>query len=95
MLAERYGVTRLALFGSTARGEAHPDSDVDIAVGFDGRPRRRGTSACSSTLTMCRVALSTLERIGHASGAETVHRTRGRECLKASGVTTWKRPTPW
>ena len=36
VLAERYGVTRLALFGSTARGEAHPDSDVDIAVGFDG-----------------------------------------------------------
>ena len=36
VLAERYGVTRLALFGSTARGEAHPDSDVDIVVGFDG-----------------------------------------------------------
>ena len=36
MLAERYGVTRLVLFGSTARGEARPDSDVDIVVGFDG-----------------------------------------------------------
>ena len=36
VLAERYGATRLALFGSTARGEAHPDSDVDIVVGFDG-----------------------------------------------------------
>ena len=36
VLAERYGVTRLALFGSTARGEARPDSDVDIVVGFDG-----------------------------------------------------------
>ena len=36
VLAERYGVTRLALFGSTFRGEARPDSDVDIVVGFDG-----------------------------------------------------------
>lgn len=36
ILAERYGVTRLALFGSTARGEGRADSDVDIIVGFDG-----------------------------------------------------------
>jgi predicted nucleotidyltransferase len=36
MLAERYGVTRLALFGSTVRDEARTDSDVDIVVGFDG-----------------------------------------------------------
>ncbi len=35
-LAKRFGVTRLALFGSTARDEAGPDSDVDIVVGFDG-----------------------------------------------------------
>lgn len=36
MLAERYGVTRLALCGSTVRDEARTDSDVDIVVGFDG-----------------------------------------------------------
>ena len=36
VLAERYGVTRLALFGSIVRGEARPDSDVDMVVGFDG-----------------------------------------------------------
>ena len=36
LLAKRFGVTRLALFGSTARDEAGPDSDVDIVVGFDG-----------------------------------------------------------
>jgi predicted nucleotidyltransferase len=35
-LAERFGVTRLALFGSTVRDEARPDSDIDIVVGFDG-----------------------------------------------------------
>lgn len=35
-LAHRYGVVRLALFGSTVRDEAGPDSDVDIVVSFDG-----------------------------------------------------------
>lgn len=35
-LASRYGVTQLALFGSTARDAAREDSDVDILVAFDG-----------------------------------------------------------
>src|SRR3990170_2810228 len=35
-LARRFGVIRLALFGSTARDEARPDSDVDIVASFDG-----------------------------------------------------------
>lgn len=35
-LQARFGVTRLALFGSTARGEAGADSDVDVLVAFDG-----------------------------------------------------------
>lgn len=36
MLSQRFGVTRLALFGSTVRNEASADSDVDILVAFDG-----------------------------------------------------------
>jgi predicted nucleotidyltransferase len=31
---QRYQVRRLALFGSVARGEARPDSDVDLLVAF-------------------------------------------------------------
>lgn len=31
---QRYQVRRLALFGSMARGEARPDSDLDILVTF-------------------------------------------------------------
>ena len=34
VLAERYGVVKLALFGSAVRDEAGPDSDVDILVTF-------------------------------------------------------------
>ena len=36
-LAQRFGVTDLALFGSFARNRADDDSDVDILVRFDGR----------------------------------------------------------
>ena len=35
-LANRFGVVNLALFGSLARDEAHPGSDVDVMVSFDG-----------------------------------------------------------
>ena len=35
-LQAQFGVTQLALFGSTARGTAEPESDVDVLVGFDG-----------------------------------------------------------
>ena len=35
-LAKRFGVTRLALFGSTVRDAARADSDVDVLVSFDG-----------------------------------------------------------
>lgn len=35
-LAERYGVSRLAVFGSMARDAAGADSDVDVLVAFGG-----------------------------------------------------------
>jgi hypothetical protein len=34
-LSEQFGVSSLALFGSVARGEATPDSDIDLLVEFD------------------------------------------------------------
>ncbi|MGK2909601.1 MAG: nucleotidyltransferase family protein [Sphingobium sp.] len=33
------GIASLSLFGSTARGEARPDSDVDLAATFDESAR--------------------------------------------------------
>ena len=35
-LVARFGVTDLALFGSTVRDTAGVDSDIDILVSFDG-----------------------------------------------------------
>ena len=36
LMAKRFGVVALALFGSTARGDASAGSDVDLLVRFDG-----------------------------------------------------------
>lgn len=33
------GIVRLSLFGSTARGEAEPNSDVDLLAAFDNTRR--------------------------------------------------------
>jgi len=35
LLRERFGLKRLAVFGSVARGTASSESDVDILVDFD------------------------------------------------------------
>ena len=35
-IAKKFSVKHLALFGSTARGEAREDSDVDVLVEFEG-----------------------------------------------------------
>ena len=36
ILAQRFGVSTLTLFGSVARDQAKDNSDVDILVSFDG-----------------------------------------------------------
>ena len=40
-LKQRFGVTRLALYGSFARDQADDASDVDVLVEFDVPPRWR------------------------------------------------------
>ena len=35
-IVQRFGVRSLALFGSVARDEARPDSDIDFLVEFEG-----------------------------------------------------------
>ena len=42
ILAERFGVAELAIFGSFARDEAGEDSDLDVLVRFQGRSTSKG-----------------------------------------------------
>ena len=36
-MAQRFGVVKIGLFGSYARGEAREDSDIDIAIEVDSQ----------------------------------------------------------
>lgn len=36
-LAEKRGVSNIRIFGSVARGDATPDSDIDLLVDFEAR----------------------------------------------------------
>jgi len=51
----RLGVRRLALFGSVLRGEARPDSDVDLLVEFHS-----GEKSFDTFLELCDLLESTL-----------------------------------
>ena len=62
ILAARYGITHLALFGSTARDAARSGSDIDILVAFDGpatSQRYFGVQFYLEDLFGCRVDLVT------------------------------------
>ena len=47
---ESLGIRKVRLFGSAARDELRPDSDVDILVEFDGPTRFRAFSAARRIL---------------------------------------------
>lgn len=51
------GITRLAVFGSMARGEAGPDSDVDLVIDVD-------PEAKFSLLTLCGVQNGAADLLG-------------------------------
>ena len=44
------GVSRISIFGSYARGEARPDSDLDLLVAFSGRKGLLGMVALEREL---------------------------------------------
>jgi predicted nucleotidyltransferase len=79
-IAERFGVRSLSLFGSTARGEARDDSDVDVLVEFDGPTTFRahmGLAVYLEDLLRTRVDVLTVgglsERLRAAIAKDLVH----------------------
>lgn len=61
-LCQRYGVRELSVFGSAARGEMRPDSDIDLLVEFlpeakGGLVERAGLMLDLATLTGRKVDL--------------------------------------
>ncbi len=74
---EPYGVKRIALFGSFVRGEATPESDIDILVDFE-EPRRKPFGL----LTWIRVEEELSKRLG-----------RKADLVPAKGLKKRIRPT--
>jgi predicted nucleotidyltransferase len=63
---DKLGVKSLSIFGSVARGEEHPGSDVDILVEFEGRAtfdRYMDTKFYLEELLGCKVDLVTPKAI--------------------------------
>jgi predicted nucleotidyltransferase len=62
-----YGVRRLALFGSVARGDARPQSDIDLLVQFEPETKTYDNflrvSELLEELLGCRVELVTTEAL--------------------------------
>ena len=56
-LANRYGARRIRVFGSVARGEERPDSDVDFLVDFP-----RGYDLITQRLTLMQGLADLLHR---------------------------------
>ena len=50
-VAARFDPERIVLFGSLARGDAGPDSDIDLLVVFRGRVDRRATAVALRVAT--------------------------------------------
>jgi len=40
LIADRYNIDQVIVYGSRARGDHRPDSDVDVAVLLHGEPQR-------------------------------------------------------
>ncbi len=71
-LYERWGVTRLAVFGSVARGSANLSSDVDLVVEFDRPIGLRFVELCDY-LEEClgrRVDVLTLTGVQHIRNSD-------------------------
>jgi predicted nucleotidyltransferase len=90
-LVQRFGVRRLALFGSIARDNARPESDVDVLVEFDGP----ANSARYFGLQFHLEDLFGWRGSGHrqspARGTATLHRAGRGPCLSprhAPGAST-------
>jgi len=81
-VAARYGVTRLALFGSTACDTARGDSDLNILIVFDGpaaSERYFGVQFYLEDLFGCPIDLVTGK--GPVAEAAPIHRKRNGPCL--------------
>lgn len=81
------GVVRLSVFGSTARGDRRPDSDIDLLAAFDRSMR-------ISLLDVARFEIQLSELLGHQVDLveEGTLKPRVRESVESEAVRAFQRP---
>ncbi len=72
-LAERYGASNVRVFGSVARGDATPDSDIDLLVDF---PTRYKLLNHAALLVELKTLLGVAVDVSVESHLKTAYRTR-------------------
>ena len=72
-LCQKYGIAELSVFGSVARGDAQPDSDVDLLyVRTPGNDLGMSYFALQTTWRSCSAGLSTLSRRRACTGSSAI-----------------------
>jgi predicted nucleotidyltransferase len=83
-IAQKRRVHRIAVFGSVARGQARPDSDLDLLVDFEPGASLLITSACSKIWENCWASESTSSRGAPSSHRMTAFAPRPLSCYQTS-----------
>ena len=77
------GVIRLSLFGSTVRGDRHPDSDVDLMAAFDETRRISLLDVAGIELQLSELLGQTVELVEEGMLKPRVQKSAEAEAVRA------------
>jgi predicted nucleotidyltransferase len=77
------GITRLSLFGSTARGDCRPDSDIDLLAAFDETRRISLLTVAGIEHQISRMLGRTVEIVEEGTLKPRVRRNVEAEAVRA------------
>ena len=77
------GVVRLSLFGSTARGDRHPDSDIDLLAAFDVTRRISLLDVAGIELQLSELLGRSVDLVEEGTLKPRVQKTVEAEALRA------------
>jgi predicted nucleotidyltransferase len=77
------GVVRLSLFGSTARSDRHPDSDIDLLAAFDATRRISLLDVAGIELQLAELLGKLVDLVEEGTLKPRVQKTVEAEALRA------------
>jgi len=77
------GVRHLSLFGSTARGDHRPDSDIDLLATFDETRRISLLDVAAIEIQLCELLGQPVDLVEEGTLKPRVHRSVEAEAVRA------------